>query len=126
MHGDHLTYQGREFRRGGDKWPSSMSASRVSPDGNTLAVNGWEGEAVAWGDLNEFGGSRIDGNYYVNVYDTRREVLLFSLSGRFHKIFPGQLFGGSAWISDRYYVFPLNDSHNHFVLCETKRVSSGR
>jgi hypothetical protein len=122
-----LVYRDKEFSRKGVHWPlTSRHAARVSPDGAFLAVNGWDGDVNAGGDLADiFNGGHIEGNYYVEIYDVGSATLALSLTGRFKGIDPGDFFQLSAWISKRYYLLPLNTLNlNRFVLCDVQQAAT--
>ena len=91
-----------------------------------LAVNGWDGDVNAGGDLADiFNGGHIEGNYYVEIYDVGSATLALSLTGRFKGIDPGDFFQLSAWISKRYYLLPLNTLNlNRFVLCDVQQAAT--
>jgi hypothetical protein len=122
-----LVLDGDVYRQRGPRWPVvySVDASRVSLDGSFRALNSWDGVECCGGDLSFPGGERIDGNYYVDIYDTSSKQQVLSLTGHFNNITADKLFGTSAWISSRYYLFPLNEEANRFVLCDMRRISSG-
>jgi hypothetical protein len=125
---ERLNYRGKEFRKRGAKWPDGTEeASRLSGDGNKLAVYSWDGVDYPGGDLASLDRARIKGNYYVDVYDTASGLVLFSLDGRFRGIAPWKLFRGSAWITDRIYVLPLDGNRmNRFVLCDLKQTAGNQ
>jgi hypothetical protein len=126
---DSLTYRGLEFLPSGVRWPlASDRVSRLSPDGNYLAVNSWDGTEGGGGDLPSFGsGGRTDGHYFVDVYNTNSGGFLFSVKGHFHNYtaLPNDLFRMSAWISARYYVLPLDGYHlNDMLLCDVSKSAA--
>jgi hypothetical protein len=126
---DNLAYKGKEYIKRGAQWPlySSADASRLSPDGGFLAVNSWGGEMkICSGDLLPEVWScqdRIQGDYHIEIYETAAATLALSLTGQFQGFDPSDLFGRSAWISERYYFLPLYTLYmtpfmNHFALCD--------
>ena len=121
-----LILDGDVYQPRGPKWPEggTIDAARVSSDAGFRAVNSWDGEEVGGGDLSFPGGERSDGNYYVDIYDNTTKRLALSLTGHFHNVTVDNLFYRSAWISNRFYLFPLNEKANRFVLCDMERLAS--
>jgi hypothetical protein len=120
-----LALGGDVYQKKGAKWPTAWpDSARVSQDGAFLALNSWDGEMWSATDIPGLGGGRIDGDYYVDIYDIRSKRLALSLTGHFHNVPVDNLFGISAWISNRYYLFPLNEEASHFVICDMKRISA--
>lgn len=121
-----LFYKGQEFPRRGTRWPIlSEHAARLSPDGSFLAVDGWDGEVNAGGDLADiFNSGHIEGNYYVDIYAVASATVVLSLSGHFKNVDPLDLFRRSAWISKRYYILPLDYlKMDRFVLCDVQQAA---
>jgi len=118
-----LLLDGDVYRKTGPKWPTSFQDSaRVSQKDSFRALNSWDGVVASGGD-SPFSSVRIDGNYYVDIYGTSSKRLLLSLRGHFHDVPIDNLFSISAWISNRYYIFPLNEEADHFVLCDMSRIA---
>ncbi len=124
---DRLVYQGREFRKRGTEWPSlSEEVGRLSQGGAVLAVNSWDGQINIGGGGMEylFGWDTSDGNYYVEVYETDSGRLVLALIGHFHHTEPDPLFRSAGWISNRYYMFPLDQLRmNRFVFCDVGKAA---
>lgn len=122
----HLIYKGKEFVRRGTQWPLySEDAARLSPEGGFLAVNSWDGEMKICPELALGCRDRIQGNYYVEIYDAASATLALSPSGQFQGVEPLDLFSRSAWASNRYYVLPLDTANmNRFVLCDLQHASA--
>ncbi len=124
---DRLVYKGKEFVRRGAQWPlMSKDASRLSPDGSFLATNSWDGETRICPELTSKLGcrDRIQGSFYVEVYDTGTANILLSLHGQFQGLDPEDLFLRSGWASKGFFVLPLDPaSLNRFVLCDIRQAA---
>jgi hypothetical protein len=124
-----LIYNGKEFPKRGAQWPlRAESAARLSPDGNFLTINSWDGSMQACPSLplTEFlCREQIEGLYYFDIYNTRSAAPVLLLSGKFHRLNPDDLFERSTWISGRYYVLPLDsDKMARFVVCDLDQADS--
>jgi hypothetical protein len=122
----HLIYKGKEFVRRGAQWPlPSEDAARLSPDGSFLAVNSWDGEMKICPELAPLGcRDRIQGTYYVEIYDAASASLILSLSGQFQGVEPLALFLRSAWASKNFYFLPLDTvKMNRFVFCDVEKAA---
>jgi hypothetical protein len=120
---DDLKYKGKAFVKRGAQWPlyGSDAASRLSPDGRFLAVNSWDGEMRICPELALGCQDRIQGNYYIAIYNAASATLVLPLSGEFQGVEPRALFSRSAWASSRYYVLPLDTQNmKRFVLCDVQ------
>jgi len=118
----HLIYKGKEFVRRGAQWPfTSRDAARLSPDGGFLAVNSWDGEIKICSEYALGCQNRIQGTYYMEIYDVPSGSLTLSLKGQFEGVEPSALFVRSAWSSRQYYFLPLDAvKMNRFVLCDVQ------
>jgi hypothetical protein len=117
-----LRYEGKLFSRNGTQWPRWAAPGRVSVNGGSLAVYGWDGEIRIASEYDLlFKQNRIKGTYYVDIYDGNSGARALYLSGSFDGVPPDDLFGRSAWISTHYYFLPLDTQNmNRFVLCDAK------
>jgi len=124
-----LVYRGRVFRKSGLTWPGESDirlCSRLSPEGDFLAVNSWDGTIQFGGGLFDLSIHQyVDGFYYVDIYnsDSARRVLL--IQGHFHDVDPTDMFRKSAWISKRYFVLPLDfeNKMRNFVICDVAHAA---
>ena len=122
-----LILDGETYRPRGPKWPEgsgTLDAARVSLDGQFRALNSWDGEEGGGGDLSFPGGGHNEGSYYVDIYDSTSRRLVLALRGHFQGTPVSNLFHKSTWISSRFYLFPLNEEANRFVLCDMERIAS--
>jgi hypothetical protein len=120
--GDRFQFHEEQFRRRGAKWPL-QAPSRLSRPAKYLVVNSWSGEKFVEGSNSMV--SR-EGEYFSDIYYSASGRVAFSLNGRFAGLTPGEVFGRSAWIADRYFVFPLDVSRmTKFVLCVAPIANAG-
>jgi hypothetical protein len=104
----------------------------LSLSGNRAAVNSWDGVDEVYGfmDLDElFKSSKINGYYWVDIYETSSGQPLVRIQGSFHGAEPCVFQGHAAWYSDRYYIFPIG-SHGErgvqFAPAADLRCGCGR
>jgi hypothetical protein len=121
-----IVYEGKQFVRRGTQWPIRPEhAARLSPDGTFLVVNSWDGEMKLCPELLPLGcQTRIQGTYYVDIYDAESATLALSLEGQFQGFDPSDLFWRSAWASKDFYVLPLDSVKlNRFVFCDIRQLA---
>ncbi len=124
---DVLVYQGKKFPKSGLTWPEALPShySLLSPDGSSLAVQSWDGWFSCGGD-DIWGSCRGDGYYYVDIYNIASGRRLLALKGEVHgSEAPYEPYRVSSWISNRYYVLPLDPKDlRRFVICDVQHASN--
>jgi hypothetical protein len=113
-----LLFDRKEFESTGSR-RGLGAGSWVSPNKGFLSVNSWDGViSVPEGFMP--GRSKLDGHYYVDVYQVDPKQKVLSISGEFHGENPVNFFSLSAWLEDRLFFLPL-DEHivpNRFLVCQ--------
>ena len=108
-----VQHKGPVLERSGSGWAGRGSGpvdSLLSQSMNRGAVNSWDGYDITYTflDPSSFGKrNRVQGRYWVDIYDTGSGQPLVRIQGSFHGAEPYHFQGEAAWYGDRYYVMPI-------------------
>ena len=112
--------EGRQFMRSGDAWGSA----RLSPGRAVLVVESWSGTLTRCGGSDvpggltpcvDFGGSR--GKLFFDVYNADTGKKAITLTAKFTHILPEEAFGKTAWVTERYFIIPLDEKRERCLVC---------
>jgi hypothetical protein len=110
-----VQYKGPLLERSGPRWQgigggSLLPETFLSQSASRAAVNSWDGFDITYSflDPTSFGKrNKVEGQYWVDIYETSSGRALLRIRGSFHGAEPYQFQGQAAWYSDRYYVIPV-------------------
>jgi hypothetical protein len=117
--------EGRRFMRSGDAWGSA----RLSPGRAVLVVESWSGTLTRCGGSDVPGGITpcIDligsrGKLFFDVYNTDTGKKAITLTAKFSHILPAYDFEKTGWVTERYFIIPLDDKLERCLICEFGRA----
>jgi hypothetical protein len=121
----HPGFKGLDSMRSGDKW--SLSAKRASPDLSLLVLQSWRGTLASGGsdvpgDFSiSLNFSRNHGKLFFDVYSVDTAKKLITITTSFDSILPDEAFGKTAWVTERYFLIPLDERRERCLVCELGR-----
>lgn len=111
---------GREFTKSGDKWDGGI----VSPDRRVLTVQSWSG-ALGPGGSSDIPlifslsfGRGPHGKLFFDFYSTDTGKKLITVTVSFNSVLPEEVFGKTGWVTERYFIIPLDFQRQRCVVCE--------
>lgn len=116
------TFDGRQFPKTGDHW--SLDATRLSPDPSMLVLQSWSGSLGGGSsDVPGMISPRIDfrrnrGRLFFDVFNTTTAKKLITISTRFVQIRPDEAFGLTGWVTERYFIVPLDEPRARCLVCD--------
>ncbi len=119
---------GRQFTRTGAKW----GALRLSPDKSVLILESWSGTLGRCGGNNDTGPGAVfspcidfrgpHGKLFFDVYNAGTGKKLITLTAKFSKILPEDDFLKTGWVTERYFIIPLDEKRERCLVCEFGRA----
>lgn len=115
---DFIRYKGIEFKRTGARW--DIHSALLSLDKSLLSVHSWSGKVGLSNRHGPYGKTR--GTLYFDFYqaDTGKKVV--TVTAQLNYILPQEVFQNTAWLSERFFVMPLDDERNKCMVCEFGRM----
>lgn len=117
-----IEFKGHLLERSGPVWfgkgvPLTVPAM-PSGSGNLAAVNSWDGIYVTYDPLDAelFQFDRVNGRYWIDLFDAIRGVRLLLIQGEFHGIGP-DILRDAYWYADRYYLLPIGGAADALSIC---------
>jgi hypothetical protein len=115
--GDAILFQGKLFRKSGPQWSPSAEHARVSPDGNWIAVQSWEGKDYANGDIVAPRGGH--GKFFIDLYQVSSAQRFVSIAGEEHDTLRAdEPLIGTFWLQSRYFIVQLGSHLEKMLVCE--------
>jgi hypothetical protein len=121
---DYAELEGRRFTRTG----AALGGAPLSPDRSALILESWSGA------LGRCGGSDVPlgispcidfrgphGKLFFDVYQADTGKKLITLTAKFSKILPEDDFLKTGWVTERYFIIPLDDKRERCLICEFGR-----
>jgi hypothetical protein len=105
------------------------SEVRLSPDSGAIIVQSYSGT------LGRCGGDDIPlgvfptcidirgphGKLFFDVYNTETGRKLITLTAKFSRIFPNEVFSRTGFVTERYFLIPLDEKREKCLICEFGR-----
>jgi len=123
--GKFIRSLGYQFKSTGDH---DKHVVRVSPDRAILIGQSWSGT------LGPGGGSDVPGDFsisfkfgnahgklFFDVYSTDTGKKLVTISAKFVRILPEEVFDRTGWVTERYFFVPLDERREHCLICDFGR-----
>jgi hypothetical protein len=105
--------------------PDPYNVMAVSPDQALLVLYSWSGKLGSGGNNSNPGDFSISlpfglahGKLFFDVYNTDTAKKLITITASFVGILPEAAFGPSAWITERYFLIPLDERRERCLICE--------
>jgi hypothetical protein len=119
---NYAELDGRRFTRTGDGW----GTARLSPDRTVLVVESWSGTLGRCGGSNVPGDLSLGcidirgshGKLFFDVYNTGTGKKVVTLTGKFSVILPGEVLDKTGWVTERYFIVPLDQKRERCLVCE--------
>jgi hypothetical protein len=128
--GDAVLLKGKLFRKSGPQWPLSAKHARVSPDGNWIAVQSWEGKNYANGDIPLFAPRGGHGKFFIDLYEVSSGQRFALIAGQQHDTLRAdEPLIGTFWLESRYFILQLGSHLEKMLVCEvptSPSTDSGR
>jgi hypothetical protein len=108
-----VQYKGPLLERSGPTWAGrgyGPILTFLSRNMIRAAVNSWDGVDEVYSFLDPgslFKRNKIEGRYWVDIYETHSGRPLVRIQGSFHGAQPYCFQAAAAWYSDRFYVLPV-------------------
>ena len=118
--GEAVKYNGRLYRKSGESWGTEVAL--VSPRATWMAVFSYTSrEKPSESLIPGFGSTEpAHGEVFLDVYDISSGEKVIAAhapyGGTYGGHAPSMLFGSSLWVDDRYFVMPLEPSHEFCFL----------
>jgi hypothetical protein len=121
-------YRGHLLEKSGPEWyDPGLRAKLISPGQTHIALNSSEG-GVGYPGPFEPGPIRAKGKYWIDIYDVRTGQRALIIQGTFHggaDADPGLFQGRAFWLTDRYYVLPLEpEGMRRLLICDVDQAMS--
>jgi hypothetical protein len=120
-----IEYAGHMLRKSGPQWHNY--ATFISPGEKRIALNSLEG-GVGYPGPFEPGPIRAKGKYWIDIYDVQTGQRELIIQGTFHggaDADPGLFQGRAFWLTDRYYVLPLEPhGMRRLLICDVDAAMS--
>ena len=117
--GDAVLLQGKLFRKSGPQWPLSAEYARVSPDGNWIAVQSWDGKNYANGNIPLLGPHGGSGEFFIDLYGVSSGRRFASIAGEEHDTLEAdEPLGPTFWLESRYFILKLGSHLEKMLVCE--------
>jgi len=108
--------------RTGDKWFSEEG--RLSPDRSVLVVQRYSGKLGPGGSdvpldfsvIFKPGGNH--GKLFFDFYETGTGKKLITVTASFGIILPEDAFVKTGWVTERYFIIPLDERRERCLVCE--------
>jgi hypothetical protein len=116
----YVEFGGHQFPRNGDQWGGTV----ISPDRGVLVMESWSGKLGPGGSdvpldfsaIFKFGGNH--GKLFVEFYDADTARKMVTITANFTLILPEDAFGKTGWVTERYFMIPLDDRRERCLVCE--------
>ncbi len=120
--GKAVVFKGMRFPLTGEHILVSTDISvKESPGTRFVAIASYNGIEGAPGPFNF--GPRIEGTYFIDIYDVKTGTKKIALSVLFRDISPGRLQFHSYWYDNRYYVVPLAPMTQPVIFCDIEKLA---
>jgi hypothetical protein len=117
--GDAVLLRGKLFRKSGSQWPLSAEHARVSPDGNWIAVQSWEGKNYANGNIPLLGPHGGSGKFFVDLYGVSSGRRFASIDGEEHDTLEAdEPLGLTFWLESHNFILKLGSHLERMLVCE--------
>ncbi len=117
----YVEFSGLRFTSSGDHWDGSL----ISPDRAILLSESWSGTLGPGGVSDVPGDFSISlkfgnahGNLFFDVFSTDTGKKLIALRAHFASILPEEVFGKTGWVTERYFIVPLDERREHCLICD--------
>jgi hypothetical protein len=123
-----ISYAGHMLKKSGPQWRSpNLDAALISPAEKRIALNSLEG-GVGYPGPFEPGRIRAEGKYWIDIYELLTGQRALIIQGTFHggaDADPGLFQGRAFWLTDRYYVLPLEPhGMRRLLICDVDEAMS--
>ena len=114
----YVVFRGHEFPRSGDQWGGTV----ISPDGSVLVMQSWSGKLGPGGSdvplvvSLKFG--RNHGRLFFEFYSADAGKSLVAVTASFTSILPEEAFGKTGWVTERYFIIPIDARRERCLVCE--------
>jgi hypothetical protein len=114
-----LQLDGRIFLKSGQNW----SRDRLSPDRRWIVLQSWQGRAGSGGDGLGYWPSWDDilgykGRAFWDFYNADTGSKVLTIKGRYNTSNPGGSMQHSFWLTERYFIVPLDEQRQQCLVCE--------
>jgi hypothetical protein len=119
----YIEFHGLQFMSSGDHWESTI----VSPDRGVLVMQSWTGKLAPGGSdipgdfATGLSFGRNHGKLYFDIYNAETAKKLITMTAKFVTILPEEAFGRTGWITERYFLIPLDERRTRCLICEFGR-----
>jgi hypothetical protein len=119
----YVEFHGFRFTRSGDHWEGAS----LSPARDVLVMQSWSGKLGNQGNdapLNiplTFTIDRNHGKFYFDAYNADTGKKVITITASFVSIRPGEVFGKTGWVTERYLIVPLDERREHCLVCDFGR-----
>jgi len=112
--GHPLSFQGKAFAPSGPYWLFPPGdASRVSQNGNYLALQSWSG--IIQTDLTVR--KILEGSYFIDVYEVATGRRVENVFGDFSGFDVRRPLSRAVWIDSEMYIMPLTEDLQRLLIC---------
>jgi hypothetical protein len=123
----YVEYKGLQFLKSGSGWDGHEA--RLSPDLSLMIVQSWSGRLAADGGSDVPGGFipsfkfplTSHGKLFFDVYDADSAKKMITMIANFHGILPQEVLGKTGWVTERYFIVPLDQQRNRCLVCEFRQ-----
>jgi hypothetical protein len=117
-----IKFMGQEFPKSGDKW--DLHEGIVSPDRSVLTVQSWSGALGPGGSsdvplgISLTFGRGPHGKLFFDFYNVDTGKKLITVTASFNTILPQEVFSKTRWVTERYFIIPLDFKRERCLVCE--------
>jgi hypothetical protein len=113
--GHALSFQGSVFSPSGSYWVFPREdASRLSRDGNYLALASWSGTIQT--DLTSK--TILEGSYFIDIYEVPAARRVARAFGEFSGFDVRRPLSRAVWVGSPTYITPLTDDLQRLLICD--------
>lgn len=121
----YVEFHGRRFASAGENWAGTL----ISLDRAVLVLQSWSGT------LGPSGGSDVPGDFPISLkfgrahgklffdgYNTDTGKKLITVTASFGTVLPDEVFGKTGWVTERYFIVPLDERRERCLICDFGRT----